>query len=138
MEALTDAYLDPDIGMRKAEYAHLWREIEKEISERKREAAKLQAQMEMKAISHQQMQAAEQFAAEVRKGIDLLAFEEKQKVLQLLGIQGTVRVEDDERVSVRVEGLFPETRVEVSSKASGRCGQYPNSSGASFSLVVRL
>lgn len=119
MEALTDAYLHPDIGIRKSEYARLRREIEKDIAEWKREAKELQARMDTKSISQEQMQAAEELAAEVRKGIDLLAFEEKRKVLQLLGIQGTVR-QDDAQVSIRVEGL-ERLRPDAINRTGNRC-----------------
>ena len=122
LEALTDAYLDPDIGMRKAEYARRRRSIEKEIAEQQREATDLRARIETKTVTEEQVQAVEEFSAEVREGIDLLGFEDKRKVLQLLGIRGRVRHDRDQEISVQVEGLFPETKAGVSSTTSAHCG----------------
>lgn len=124
LEALTDAYLDPDIGIRKAEYAQRRRSIEKEIAERQREATDLRARIETKTVTEEQVQAVEEFTAEVREGIDLLGLEDKRKVLQLLGIRGRVRHDRDQRISVQVEGLFPETRAGVSSTTSARYGRH--------------
>ncbi|NIN64088.1 MAG: hypothetical protein GTO63_05090 [Anaerolineae bacterium] len=69
--------------MRKSECAGRRREIEKEIAERRRAAADLRARIETKTITQEQMQAAEEFAADARKGIDLLSLEEKRRVLEL-------------------------------------------------------
>jgi len=122
LKALTDTYLDPDIGMKKAEYARIRREIDGEIAGRKREVAELRKRLEATTITEEQMQAVEEFAAEVREGIDLLDSEEKREVLHLLGVRGTVRHDGDQRVSIEVRGLFPEAKVGVSSRTSGRCG----------------
>ena len=115
LQALTDTYLDPDIGMKKDEYARLRREIEAEMSGRRREIAELRKRKEATSISEEQIHAVEEFASEIRQGIDSLNFEEKRKVLHLLGIRGTVRHDGEQGASIEVSGLFPNAGVGVSS-----------------------
>jgi site-specific DNA recombinase len=124
LEALTNAYLDPDIGMPKVEYTRRRREIEKEIVEWGQEAQEIQGRLEAEAITRDRMEVIEQFAAEVARGIDLLDFGEKRKVLQMLEVRGVVH-QDDEGTWIELEGLFPPTEVGVSSKTSACFGQYP-------------
>jgi site-specific DNA recombinase len=123
LKALTDVYLDPEIGMKRAEYARLRRQIETEMAGRRREVVELRKRKEATTITEEQVQAVEEFAAEVRQGIELLDFEEKRDVLHLLGVQGTVRHDGGQRVSIEVSGLFPEATVGVSSTTSGRCAR---------------
>ena len=123
LDALTDAYLDPDIGMRKVEYTSRRRTIETEIAAREREGAELSARIETAVITQDQMQAVEDFAAEVSNGIDLLGFEDKRTVLELLGVRGRVRHDEDGQGSVELEGFFPSKEGGVSSLASARCGR---------------
>jgi hypothetical protein len=87
LEALTNAYLDPDIGMPKAEYVRRRPDIEKEITDWEREAQEIQRRLEAEAITQERMQAIEEFAAEVAQGIELVDFEEKQKVLRMLQVR---------------------------------------------------
>jgi site-specific DNA recombinase len=125
LQALTDTYLDPDIGMKKEEYARLRREIEAEMTGRRREIAELRKRMEAASISEEQIHAVEEFAAEVRQGIDSLNFEEKRKVLHLLGIRGTVRHDAEQRASIELRGLFPDAGVGLSSSTPARCDRQP-------------
>jgi hypothetical protein len=120
--ACNNAYLDPDIGMRESEYAGHRREIEKGIAERQRAAADLRARIETKTITQEQMQAVEESAADVRKGIDLLGFEEKRRVLELLRVQGRVCYDDDEEYWIELEGLFPLTGAGLSPTSSEHGG----------------
>ena len=117
LDALTKAYLDPDIGMPKAEYARCRRDIEKEITDWEREAQEIQRRLEAEAITQERMQAIEEFAAEVAQGIELVDFEEKQKVLRMLQVSGKVYT-DDEQPWIELEGLFPPTEVGLSSTTS--------------------
>jgi len=57
------------------------------------------------------MKAIEEFAAQVAEGIDLLDFEGKRKVLQMLEVRGLVHREEDGKVWIELEGLFPLTTV---------------------------
>ena len=117
LEALTNAYLDPDIGMPKAEYARRRRDIEKEITDWKREAQEIQGRLETETITQERMQAVEEFAAEVAQGIELVDFEEKRKVLRMLQVSGKVYT-DDEEPWIELEGLFPPTEVGLLSTTS--------------------
>jgi len=121
LETLTDAYLDPDIGLRKTEYARRRDSIEKEIAGREREAADLRARIETRTVTDAQMQAVEEFSAEVRKGVDLLGLAEKRKVLKMLGVRGRVRYGPDGEASVDLDAFFPYTEAGVSSTTSARC-----------------
>jgi len=118
LEALTEAYLDPDIGIRKAEYTRRRREIEKGVAEWDREVQDVQGWLETEAITQERMEAIEEFAAQVTEGIELLDFEEKRKVLQMLEVRGVVH-HDGEESWIELEGLFPPTEVGVSSNTSG-------------------
>ena len=118
LDALTEAYLDPDIGISKAEYTRRRQAIEKEIAEWEREAQVMQERLKAEAITQGQMEAIEEFAAQVAEGIDLLDFEDKRKVLQMLEVRGLVHREEDGKVWIELEGLFPLTEVCVSYKAS--------------------
>ena len=111
LEALTDAYLDPEIRMSKWEYARQRRRIEEEIEAWQHEAAEARKRLEQKAITKEQMEAVEEFAAKVSKGIDRLSFEEKRKILQMLEVRGTVHHDDE--VWVELEGLFPAVGVGI-------------------------
>lgn len=117
LETLMNAYLDPDIGMRKAEYTRRRREIEKEIAEWRREAVEVQKRLETEAITRERMEAIEEFAAKVAQGIGLLDFDQKRKVLQMLEVRGVVH-HDDGEASIELEGLFPVTEVGLSSTTS--------------------
>jgi len=117
LEALTDAYLDPDIGMPKNEYTRRRRDIEKEIAEWEREGREIQGRLETEAITQERMQAIETFAVEVAEGIELLDFEEKRKVLRMLEVSGKV-YQDDKEPWIELEGLFPLTEVGLSSTTS--------------------
>jgi site-specific DNA recombinase len=119
LEALTNAYLDPDIGMPKAEYTRRRRDIEKEITDWEREAQEIQGRLETEAITQERMQAIEEFAAEVAQGIELVGFEDKRKVLTMLQVSGKVYAGDEEPW-IELEGLFPPTQVGLSSTTS-RC-----------------
>ena len=119
LEALTEAYLDPDIGMKKSEYTRRRREIEREIAEWEREAQEVQRRLDAEVITREQMEAIEEFASKVAQGIDLLTFEDKRKVLRMLEVRGVVHHEGEE-VWIELQGLFPVTEVGVSAKAS-RC-----------------
>jgi site-specific DNA recombinase len=119
LEALTNAYLDPDIGMPKAEYTRRRRDIQKEIAEWEREAQEIQGRLETEAITQERMQAIEEFAAEVAQGIELVNFEEKRKVLTMLQVSGQVYASDEEPW-IELEGLFPPTQVGLLSTTS-RC-----------------
>ena len=121
LEALTDAYLDPDIGMSKAEYTRRRREIQEEIREWDREAQEIQGRLETETITRERMEVIEEFAAKVAEGIELLDFEEKRRVLKMLEVRGTVH-HDDEGAWIELEGLFPPTDVGLSSKTPSRCG----------------
>ncbi len=123
LETLTDAYVDPDIGMRKAEYSRRRHSIEKEIAGREREAADLRARIETGTITDAQIQAVEEFSAEVRKGIDLLGFAEKRNVLKMLGVRGRVRYGPDGEALIDLDGLFPDAEPGVSSNTSAHCGR---------------
>jgi site-specific DNA recombinase len=117
LEALTDAYLDPDIGMSKTEYIRRRREIQKEIRDWDREAQETQGRMETETITPERREAIEEFAAKVAEGIELLDFEEKRRVLKMLEVRGTVH-RDDEGAWIELEGLFLPTGVGLSSKTS--------------------
>jgi len=119
LEALTNAYLDPDIGMPKAEYARRRRDIEKEITDWEREIQEIQGRLETEAITQERMQAIEEFAAEVAQGIELVDFEDKRKVLTMLQVSGKVYASDEEPW-IELEGLFPPAQVGLSSITS-RC-----------------
>jgi hypothetical protein len=119
LETLTNAYLDPDIGMPKAEYTRRCRDTEKEITGWEREAQDIQGRLETEAITQERMQAIEEFAAEVAQGIELVDFEEKRKILSMLEVRGAVRQEDED-LWIDLEGLFPPTQVGLSSTTS-RC-----------------
>lgn len=110
LEALTEAYLDPDIGISKAEYTRRRREIENEIARWEREVQEVQGQLETEAITRERMEAIEEFAAEVAQGIELVDFEEKRKVLRMLEVRGAVHHEE-EGSWIELEGLFPTTGV---------------------------
>jgi len=117
LEALTNAYLDPDIGMPKNEYTRRRRDIEKEIAEWEREGREIQGRLETEAITQERMEAIETFAVEVAEGIELLDFEEKRKVLRMLEVSGKV-YQDDKEPWIELEGLFPLTEVGLSSTTS--------------------
>jgi len=116
LDALTEAYLDPDIGISKAEYTRRRQAIEKEIAEWEREAQGMQERLKAEAITQEQMEAIEEFAAKISQGIDLLGFEEKRKVLTMLEVKGMIHREDGKEW-IELEGLFPPTEVCVSYKA---------------------
>ena len=117
LEALTNAYLDPDIGMPKAEYTRRRRDTEKEITGWEREAQEIQGRLETEAITRERMEAIEEFAAEVAQGIELVDFEDKRKILTMLEVRGAVR-QEDEQPWIDLEGLFPPTQVGLSSTTS--------------------
>jgi hypothetical protein len=123
LEALTNAYLDPDIGMPKAEYTRRRRDIEKEITGWERETQEIQGRLETEAITQERMQAIEEFAAEVAQGIELVGFEDKRKVLTMLQVSGKVYANDEEPW-IELEGLFLPTQVGLSSTTS-RCSSIP-------------
>ncbi len=56
------------------------------------------ARLRISALSDEQVAEIEAFCAEVRDGLEYATFEDKQRYLELLDVQGTVAVEDDERV----------------------------------------
>jgi len=116
LDALTEAYLDPDIGIGKAEYSRRRKAIEKEIAEWEHEAQGMQERLKAEAITQEQMEAIEEFAAKISEGIDFLEFEDKRKVLQMLEVRGMVHREDGKEW-IELEGLFPPTEVCVSYKA---------------------
>jgi site-specific DNA recombinase len=116
LDALTEAYLDPDIGISKAEYSRRRQAIEKEIAEWEQEAQVVQERLKAEAITQEQKEALEEFAAKISEGIDFLDFEDKRKVLQILEVRGKVRREDG-REWIELEGLFPPTEICVSYKA---------------------
>jgi hypothetical protein len=68
------------------------------------------------------MQAVEEFAPDVRRGVDLLGFEEKRRVLEFLGVQGRVCYDDDEEHWTQLEGLFPLTGAGLSPASSEHGG----------------
>ena len=117
LEALTNAYLDPDIGMPKAEYTRHRQYIKKAIADWEREAREIQARLETEAITQERMEAIETFAAEVSEGIELLDFEAKRKVLRMLEVSGKVYHEDEDPW-IELEGLFPPGEVGLLSRTS--------------------
>jgi site-specific DNA recombinase len=117
LEALTDAFLDPDIGMEKSEYIRRRREIKQEINELEREIQNLKHRLSKETITREHIATIEKFASKIAERIDSLSWEEKREVLKLLRVRG--KVHHDERGTwIELEGLFPPTEVLVSSTTS--------------------
>jgi len=125
LEALLSAYTDPDIQLSRVKYLRRCDDIRKEMAEWESEAQGIQEQLDTEAITQAQMEAIEEFASKVSQGIDLLGFEEKQKVLRMLEVRGTIHWKDGD-ASVELEGVFPPTEIGllVSYKTSAHCIRY--------------
>lgn len=113
LEALTEERINPDVMMSQAEYIHCRQPILRDIAEREREIEEVKARLETEVITEVQVQAIEEFTDEVCRGIELLDFEGKRKVLRLLEIQGMVHREDGE-AWIELEGELPLSQLSVS------------------------
>jgi hypothetical protein len=76
------------------------REIEAEVSALRKSAAELEAQP-VAGLSSDDAQAIEQFAAEVREGMDVVTPAEQHRIFKLLRLRGTVIQDDANGVQLR-------------------------------------
>lgn len=96
LSTLLDLYLEQNIP--KEMYLERKFHLDKRYAELDTEKEDVLAQLAIVAFSNQQLAELKAFCAELGEGLEYATFEDKQCLLELLDVQGTVAVENDERV----------------------------------------
>jgi site-specific DNA recombinase len=121
---LTTAYLDPDIGMTKAEYLEQKGLVDEELGQLHETIQK--SEQELATIPEPaDLETLEAFASAVRQNItqqDRMSPEEKRQLLETLHIKVFINRQDKE---IRIEGWFGPPIEGLSYQTSTRCGLRP-------------